>query len=295
MQAFPTWSPPTGTLGAIVAEAKKRADALDRHRADLERRARSAPTVPSFVDALRQPNVSVIAEVKRRSPSKGWINPALSAADQARAYVQGGAAAISVLTEPVHFGGSLDDLAAVRGAVPVPVLKKDFHVEPIQLVEAKAAGASAALLIVRALSPDMLRRMTETAREVALEVLVEVRDEEELQRALAVGASVIGINNRNLETLVIDADNAMRLLTSVPSGVRAVAESGVSGRHDVERVASAGADAVLVGSSISAAPDPINAVRELASVTRVERVDRTGFAREMAAPLASSERSRADG
>lgn len=289
MQALSIWSPPTGTLGAIVAEAKKRADALDRDRAELERRARSAPTGPSFTRALRQSRVSVIAEVKRRSPSKGWINPGLSAVDQASSYARGGAAAISVLTEPVHFGGSLEDLAAVRDAVPVPILKKDFHVEPVQLLEAKAAGASAALLIVRALSPDMLRRMTDTAREIALEVLVEVRDESELERALEAGATIVGINNRNLETLVIDSKTATRLLASVPAPIVAVAESGISGRGDVEQVARAGADAVLVGSLVSAAPDPAAAVRELASVARVSS------ARGSPAPVPGSGRARKDG
>src|SRR5262249_33561054 len=148
--------------------------------------------------------VQVIAEVKRRSPTKGWINPDLGAAGQARAYAIGGAAAISVLTEPAHFGGTNEDLQAVRAAVQVSVLKQDFHVHPIQLAEARALGASAALLIARALSPDELTRMSDAARELRLEVLVEVRDEDELQRALDAGATVVGINNRNLETLVID-------------------------------------------------------------------------------------------
>jgi indole-3-glycerol phosphate synthase len=251
-----------------VAEARQRADELRRHEADLASRARSAPPAPGLAAALRKGTVAVIAEVKRRSPSKGWINPGLSALDQARSYEEGGAAAISVLTEPAHFGGSLADLEAVRDRVRVPVLKKDFHVDPIQLVEAKAAGAAAALLIVRALSPDDLRRMTDTARELNLETLVEVRDDDELQRALDAGASIIGINNRNLETLIIDPETSTRLLGLVPPALVAVAESGIAGRADVERVSRAGADAVLVGSVISAAADPRAAVRELASVER---------------------------
>jgi indole-3-glycerol phosphate synthase len=213
----------------------------------------------------------VIAEVKRRSPSKGWINPNLSAPDQAAAYERGGAAAISVLTEPRHFGGSSEDVGAVRTAVRVPVLKKDFHVDPVQLLEAKAIGASAALLIARALSPDDLLRMTDAARDIDLEVLVEIRDEDELRRALDAGARIIGINNRNLETLAIDAATSERLLGSIPAGMIGIAESGVSARADVERVARAGADAVLVGSVISAASDPVAAVRDLASVARVGR------------------------
>jgi indole-3-glycerol phosphate synthase len=215
--------------------------------------------------------VAVIGEVKRRSPSKGWINAKISAPDQASAYERGGAAAISVLTEPVHFGGSVDDLLAVRQAVKIPVLKKDFHVDPIQLIEAKAIGASAALLIARALSPDDLARMVDAARELALEVLVEIRDDEELQRALDVGAEIIGINNRNLETLVIDPATSERMLRAIPADRIGIAESGVSGRADVERVAKAGADAVLVGSVISAASDPTAAVRDLATVERIGR------------------------
>ncbi len=271
MQASPVWTPPSGTLGGIVAEARERAATLISQRPELTSRAKSAPHVPPFGDALRTSHVAVIGEVKRRSPSKGWINAQISAPDQAAAYEAGGAAAISVLTEPVHFGGSVDDLLAVRDAVKIPLLKKDFHVDPIQLVEAKAIGASAALLIARALSPDDLARMVDAARELSLEVLVEIRDDDELQRALDVGAEIIGINNRNLETLVIDVATADRMLRTIPPDRVGIAESGISGRADVERVAAAGADAVLVGSVISAASDPAAAVRDLAQVQRVGR------------------------
>jgi indole-3-glycerol phosphate synthase len=265
------WTPPSGTLGGIVSEARDRAASLHGQRAELISRAKVAATVPPFASALRTDCVAVIGEVKRRSPSKGWINAQISAPDQAAAYELGGAAAISVLTEPAHFGGSIDDLLAVRNAVEIPVLKKDFHVDPIQLIEAKAIGASAALLIVRALGPDDLARMIDAARELALEVLVEIRDEEELRRALDAGAAIIGINNRNLETLVIDTTTSERLLRAIPAELIGIAESGVSGRGDVERVARAGADAVLVGSVISAAADPTTAVRDLACVERIGR------------------------
>ncbi len=271
MQASSVWTPPGGTLGGIVAEARQRADTLRAQRDELKARARSAVAVPGFAAALRPTNVAVIAEVKRRSPSKGWIKADISAPDQAAAYEAGGAAAISVLTEPAHFGGSIDDLLAVRERVRVPSLKKDFHVETIQLLEAKALGASAALLIARALSPDDLVRMTDFAREIQLEVLVEVRDEEELRRAIDAGAPVIGINNRNLETLVIDPATSERLLAAIPSSIVAIAESGVQSRGDVERYARSGADAVLVGSAISASGDPTSSVRDLASVPRVGR------------------------
>jgi len=271
VQASPVWTPPQGTLGGIVAEAFERAVALRGREAELRRLASRAAAPPSFVAALRGPAVGVIAEVKRRSPSKGWINPGLTAADQALAYQRGGAAAVSVLTEPVHFGGSVGDLEAVRRSVAIPVLKKDFHVEPIQLVEAKVIGASAALLIARALSPNALVRMADAARSLALEVLIEVRDEDELTRALDVGASLVGINNRNLESLEIEEGTAERLLARVPASVVAISESGVAARADVERVALAGADAVLVGSAISAAADPAAAVGGLAGVPRVSR------------------------
>lgn len=271
MQASTVWTPPTGTLGGIVAEARERAQLLLVRSAELAARAREAQTVPGFGTSLRRPTVAVIAEVKRRSPSKGWINAEISAPDQAAAYELGGAAAISVLTEPAHFGGSIEDLLAVKSRVAIPVLKKDFHVDPIQLVEAKAIGASAALLIARALSPDDLARMVDCAREIDLEVLVEIRDEAELQRALDSQAPIIGINNRNLETLVIDTATSERLLGMIPAEVIGIAESGVNGAEDVERYARAGADAVLVGSVISAAPDPAAKVREIASVNRVGR------------------------
>jgi indole-3-glycerol phosphate synthase len=271
VQASPVWIPPTGTLGGIVAEAHGRAEGLRARERELVHQAAKAPPAPSFEEALRTNSVGIIAEVKRRSPSKGWINADLSAVDQALAYERGGAAAISILTEPAHFGGSNEDLVGAVAALKIPVLKTDFHVDPLQLVEAKALGASAALLIARALSPDDLDRMVRVARTLDLEVLVEIRDEDELQRALDIGATVIGINNRNLETLVIDASTSDRLLDLIPAPVVAIAESGVSGRADVERVAQRGAHAVLVGSVISAASDPVAAVRELAGVRRISR------------------------
>jgi indole-3-glycerol phosphate synthase len=272
VQASSAWIPPSGTLGRIVDEARARARALENRAADLEREASIVKGVLPFAPALRTASVAVIAEVKRRSPSKGWIQPSLDAAKQAGAYASAGAAAISVLTEPEHFAGSTDDLIQARRAVSVPVLKKDFHVAPIQLVEAKSLGASAALLIVRALGPAGLRELLRTARELALEVLVEVRDEREMDLALECDASVVGINNRNLETLAIDAATSERLLGRVPADVIAIAESGVVNRSDVERVARVGADAILVGSSVSSAADPTEAVRSLTGVPRAPRV-----------------------
>jgi indole-3-glycerol phosphate synthase len=271
VQASPVWTPPAGTLGGIVDEARARARSLMPRSAELERAAADAGATAPFAPALRRRDVAVIAEVKRRSPSKGWIREDLGAGEQARRYADGGAAAISVLTEPNHFAGSIEDLASVRAAVRLPTLRKDFHVGPIQLVESKAIGASAALLIARALEPAVLREMMRVAVELALEVLVEVRDERELALALGLGATCIGINNRDLETLEIDRGRSERLLTLVPSDVVAVVESGVEGRPEVENAARGGADAVLVGSSVSASDDPAAAVRKLTGVDRRTR------------------------
>ena len=272
MQGSGIWSPPTGTLGRIVQETESRVDALRQVAAGIAEGALSAkPPRRSLAGVLRGERVAVIAEVKRKSPSKGVINAGISAVDQARAYVAGGAAAISVLTEPNHFDGSVDDLATVAAAVPVPVLKKDFHIDPIQLLEARAHGATAALLIVRALRPERLAEMLSTARSLGLETIVEVRDEDELRLALDFGATIVGINNRNLETLVIDTTTSERLLPLVPPAIVAIAESGLASRNDVERVAALGADAVLVGSSLSSSANPTGLVAELASVPRVSR------------------------
>ena len=177
---------------------------------------------------------------------------------------------MSVLTEPTRFGGSNDDLEKARAA-ELPILKKDFHVSEAQLVEAKALGASAALIIVRAIEPARLQFLAEAAREIDLEVLFEVRDERELERALEAGAILIGVNNRNLETLVIDPSTVSRIIPLIPSGCIAIAESGYSSSADVKRAADAGADAVLIGSSLSASADPEAAVAMLASVARQQR------------------------
>jgi indole-3-glycerol phosphate synthase len=257
-----------------VAEAEQRAAALEADHDALGARAKRTPVGPSLERAIgSEHDVSILAEVKRRSPSKGIIAATLRAVDQSRAYGAAGAVGVSILTEPIHFGGSNDDLLAVRAETPLPVLKKDFHVHPVQLVEARSLGASAALLIVRALSPERLVEMMETGRALGLELLVEVRDERELERALDAGATMIGVNNRDLETLEIDPTTADRIIPLMPPTVTAIAESGVHGRPDVERYAAIGADAVLVGSSLSAAGDPVAATRALTGVARRRRGD----------------------
>jgi indole-3-glycerol phosphate synthase len=246
----------------------ERVAALRARRAALELALRDAPAAPGFASALRGPTVRVIAEVKRRSPSKGTINARLDAPSQAANYESGGAAAISVLTEPLHFSGSNADLEAVRGRVSIPLLKKDFHVDELQLVEARVLGASAALLIVRALDPAALPRLVSTAHALGLDVLVEVRDMDELNRAVDAGGRVIGVNCRNLETLEVDVSVAEDLLPRIPPAMVAVWESGVATVADVIRAATTGADAVLVGSVVSAAPDPASMVRALSTVPR---------------------------
>lgn len=261
-QAFSRWEPPTGTLGELVAGAYIRA-ALLPAGAPNEARGRG----PGLCTLMRSGGVAVIAEIKRASPSKGEINPALDATTQALRYAAMGASAISVLTEPVRFGGSIEDLIKVSAAVKLPVIRKDFLVDPGQIGESAHAGASAILLIVRALAPSLLREMIQESSRQGLDALVEVRDELELDLALSAGAEFIGVNARNLETLEMDPSTHDRILPLVPRACLAVAESGISSRGDVERVARSGADAVLVGSSISA-PTAGDLLVQLATVQR---------------------------
>lgn len=265
------WSAPGGTLGELVDLAAARVELLLPRRRELEREAGGRPAGRAFADALRDRSVSIIAEIKRRSPSKGDVNTTLVAGDRAAAYVRGGAAAISVLTEPSRFGGSVDDLLEVVNSAPVPVLRKDFIVHEVQILESRATGASAVLLIARALAPGSLIALVRAARTHGIEPLVEVRDRDELARAVDCGADVIGVNARNLETLIIDEELPHELLGHVPRELIAVAESGIRDRAAVEALARAGADAVLVGSALSVAQEPEQAVSDLAGVARVRR------------------------
>ncbi len=260
-----------GPLGRLSAAAAARAVELEKRSADLEDRAKDAAAGPSFAAALRRPDVAVVAEVKRRSPSKGVINAGLVAGEQASAYARGGAAALSILTEPTEFGGSIEDLVEALASTTLPTLKKDFHVHPVQVLEARASGASALLLIARALPPDDLSAMADRASELGVEALVEVRNEEELERALAIKHAIIGVNSRDLETLVIDPAVTSHLIPMIPVDRLAIAESGVRIRFDVERAAVAGADAVLVGSAVSSSSDPTTAVAALTGVARMLR------------------------
>jgi len=253
-----------------VRQAWKRAEKLHEVRASSPSRASISPR-RSLVSALRKDSVAVIAEVKRSSPSKGAINPGLNAADRAALYESGGAAAVSVLTEETRFSGSARDLIDVLDRVSIPALKKDFHVSPVQLEDAANLGASAALVIVRAVDQAQLVKLAQKARELDLEILYEIRDENELDRALAVGPTMIGVNNRNLETLEIDTTTVPRIVPLIPGECIAVAESGYRSASDVESAARAGADAVLIGSVLSAAPDATEAVGALTGIQRHPR------------------------
>jgi indole-3-glycerol phosphate synthase len=215
---------------------------------------------------FRAPGSSVIAEVKRRSPSKGDLADIADPAALATQYAAGGAAAISVLTEQRRFGGSLDDLRAVRAAVDTPILRKDFIVASYQLVEARAAGADLALLIVAALDDDQLRRLYDEACELGLTVLVEVHDEPETERAVALGAELVGVNARNLKTLAVDNDTFGRLAPLVPDDRVKVAESGIFGPADVARFVAEGARGVLVGEALVKDGDPRGAVAAMTGV-----------------------------
>lgn len=267
MQARIQWSAPAGALGRLTERARGRAERLGDSRI-WEELSAASPDVPSLADALKSGTVSVIAEIKRRSPSKGILDEYMDAPKRARLYEDGGAAALSILTEPTEFGGTLDDLRAARTATTIPLLKKDFHVHPVQLFEARTAGAAAALLIVRALGPDDTRVLADAAREAGVEPVFEVRDDSELTWALDARATLIGVNRRNLETLEMEDGVVEQLIPAIPPHLFAIAESGVSTRRDVERAAELGADAVLVGSSLSLSADPKQAVATLTGVSR---------------------------
>ncbi len=250
--------------------------AATRH--EVERRKREAPLAAAdqasgerrFLQALRAPGISVIAEFKRRSPSAGQIRAGATVAEIASAYERGGAAAMSVLTEGPHFDGSLVDLRAARDACDLPLLRKDFIVDPYQLEEAVLAGADAVLLIVAALAPGALADLYAQAHGRGLDVLVEVHDLTELETALAVEPDIVGINNRDLRDFTVDVRRTFELLDAVPDGVVVVSESGVGHSavgHSAQlaELARAGVDAALIGESLMRAPDPEEALRALSA------------------------------
>jgi indole-3-glycerol phosphate synthase len=235
----------------------------ERPLAELEREAGSQPEGRPFAEALARPGTSLIAEHKRRSPSAGTIREGLSCADVVSAYERGGAAALSVLTEEAHFGGSLADLREARAASELPVLRKDFTIDPYQLYEAKAAGADAVLLVVGSVEPEQLEALYREAHALDLDAIVEIHDEEELDAALEVDADVLGINNRNLEDFSVDIQRTFDLLHDVPAGKVVVSESGIQTRDQIDELEQVGVDAVLIGETLMRAPDPEEAVRQL--------------------------------
>ena len=262
-------SVPSDVLSDIVAGvridlARRRAETSE---ADLRAALPDVEPARDPMPALRGPGSSVIAEVKRRSPSKGDLAEIADPAALAGHYAAGGAAVISVLTEERRFGGSLDDLRAVRAAVAVPVLRKDFVVDPYQVLEARAAGADLVLLIVAALDDDLLRQLYDQAGELGMTVLVEAHDEAEVTRAVELGAELVGVNARDLKSLEVDPDAFGRLAPLVPDDRVLVAESGISSPVDVKRYVAEGARAVLVGEALVKDGDPESAVRAMTGIT----------------------------
>jgi indole-3-glycerol phosphate synthase len=263
---------PPDVLARIVArtreavERRRRelpAEELRRRAAEAARRRHPWAEEQRLRGALSRRGMSVIAEFKRRSPSAGDLRDGASVREIVSAYARGGAAALSVLTEEEHFGGSLDDLREARAACDLPILRKDFVVDPYQLHEAVEAGADAVLLIVAALDDAELRDLNGAARALGLEVLVEVHDRAELARALAVEPVLLGINNRDLRDFSVDVARTLELLADVPEGVLVVAESGISGPDQLAELATAGVSAVLVGESLMRAEDPEQALAAL--------------------------------
>lgn len=258
-----------GILADIVRTKTREVGELRARASELERGAAGAPTPRDFKAALTSSeHLALIAECKRRSPGAGSIRPDLDPAELARSYARAGAAALSVLTDREYFGGTLADLRAARAETSLPVLRKDFTLDPLQVVEARAAGADAVLLIVRILTDANLAALQAEAREHGMAALVEVHDRTELARALAAGAELVGINNRDLATFRTDLGTTLGMLEEVPEDVVVVSESGIRGPHDAMALGAAGVDAVLVGETLLRAPDPQAMARSLAFIPR---------------------------
>lgn len=276
MSISSTPPPQQDILSRIVVTKRSEIELLRPQAAELRARAADAPPTRGLAAALRHPErVRLLAEIKRRSPSAGPIRPGSSPEESARDYQAGGAAALSVLTDREYFDGSLAALEAVRTAVDLTLLRKDFTLDPLQIFEARAAGADAILLIVRILSDTELAELLGLAADLGMDSLVEVHDAEELDRALAAGATLVGINNRDLRTFTTDLDLTLRLLDRVPPEVTLVGESGIRTAEDVRRLGAAGVDAVLVGESLMRQPDLVAAARALANEPKQERLERS--------------------
>jgi indole-3-glycerol phosphate synthase len=266
-------SRPPDRLAAIVE--RTRADLAETMRARplaaLRDALAGAPAPRGFRRALTRPGLQIVAEIKRRSPSAGALREDARPADLARGYAAAGAAGLSILTEPHFFNGTLDDLVAGRAAVALPVLRKDFTVDPYQLVEARVAGADAVLLIVAAV-PDRLAELGAEARALGLDALVEVHDERELELALRAGADLIGVNNRNLHDFSIDLATTERLRPAIPAGIAVVGESGIETADDLRRLAGARVDAVLIGSALMRSADPGAALAALCAAANATQI-----------------------
>ena len=256
------------TLEQILATTRESLKPLKAQRQEIEAAALRTPAPAPLLSRWTPTRVALIAEVKRRSPSAGMISTELDPVAHAIAYARAGASAVSVLTDAPFFGGSLRDLRDVARAVPVPVLRKDFILDELQIAEARAGGASAVLLIVRALTPARLSELLRASRAFALDALVEAHDARELDTALEAGAGIIGINSRNLDDFRIDVDAAWSLISRIPPDTVAIAESGMSIEADVRLAAGAGADGVLIGTALSASSDPSRLAATLSSVER---------------------------
>jgi indole-3-glycerol phosphate synthase len=255
-----------GALGPIVARKQQEAADLRCAAAALWAKAEAMPQVRGFIGSLR--GGTIVAEMKRRSPSGGALRGELDPGVVAVGYASAGAAALSVLTDGPDFGGSLDDMVAARDAVAIPVLRKDFTVDPVQIAEARVAGADAVLLIVAVLADDVLAQCLDAAERVGIDAVVEVHEEDETRRAVATGARCIGINNRDLRSLTTDLSTFARLRALIPADVVCVAESGVRSADDVRRLVGEGADAVLVGETLMRSADPAAACRALVEAAR---------------------------
>jgi len=250
-----------------MVRARSQQVPLEALRGRLQARGDDRP----FKEALVRPGISVIAEFKRQSPSAGEIRPGAAIEALVPAYQRGGAAALSIVTEESRFGGSLDDLRAARAACELPLLRKDFVVDPYQLIEAAVHGADAVLLIVAALEPEELARLHDEAQELDLDTVVEVHDDRDLEVALELDVDVIGINNRNLRDLTVDIETTAELVVDVPAGKTVVAESGYESREQIAELDRIGVDAVLIGESLMRADDPEQAVRELTGDEQITR------------------------
>lgn len=250
-------------LEEIIASHRARAAADHRVLGDLVQQAEGTSAPRDFAAALGGHGLSCVAEIKRRSPSKGDLDPDLQPELVAKEYVAGGAACLSVLTDTDFFGGTAADLAAARQASGLPVLRKDFTVQEADVVDGRLMGADAVLLIVAALADDELRRYAARAEELGLAAIVEVHDEDELGRALAAGSRIVGVNQRDLRTFQVDHERACALAAGIPADVLAVAESGIRGADDARRLADAGYDAILVGETLVRAEDRAGQLRDL--------------------------------